>query len=51
MFSMSDSSVESWSTGKSYKFPFKDTSLYWKLLTPSDIFPKDNPVGKLTFLI
>ena len=34
---------------KSYTFPFKDTSLDSVALNPSDILPRQNRVGKLTF--
>ena len=51
MFKMSDLSIELYSTEKSYTFPFKDTSLYSVALNPSDIRPKQNWVGKLTFLL
>ena len=51
MFNMSDLSIELWSTEKSYTFPFKNTSLDTIALNPSDIRPKQNQVGKLTFLL
>ena len=37
--------------GKSHTFRFKDTSLDSVALDPSDILPKPNRVGKLTFLL
>ena len=49
MFNMSDLSIEFYSTEKSYTFPFKDTSLDSEALNTSDIVPKPNWVGKLTF--
>ena len=48
---MSDLSIELQSTEKSYTFTFKDTSLDSVALNPSDILPKKNRVGKLTFLL
>ena len=51
MFNMSDLSIEFYSTEKSYTFPFKDTSLDSEALNTSDIVPKPNRVGKLTFLL
>ena len=51
MFEMSDLSIEFWSTEKLYAFPFKDTSLDSAALNPTDIRPKQNRVGKLTFLL
>ena len=51
MFNMSDLSIELWSTEKSYTFPFKNTSVDTVALNPSDIRPKQNQVGKLTFLL
>ena len=51
MFNMSDLSIEWYSTEKSCAFPFKATSLDSVALNPSDILPKQNRVGKLTFLL
>ena len=49
MFNMSDFSIEL--TEKSYTFLFKDTSLDSIALNSLDILPKQNCVGKLTFLL
>ena len=38
-------------TEKSYAFQFKDTSLDSIALNPLDILPRQNWVGKLTFLL
>ena len=51
MFNMSDYSIELRSTEKSYSFPFKGTSLDSVALNPLDILPRQNCVGKLTFLL
>ena len=51
MFNMSDLSIELRSTKKSYTFPFKNTSLDSVALNPLDILPRQNWVGKLTFLL
>ena len=48
MFNMSDLSIALWWTEKSYTFSFKDTSLG---LLALDILPRQNSVGKLTFLL
>ena len=44
MFSMSDLSIE-------YTFSFKDTSLDSVALNPLHMLPRQNWVGKLTFLL
>ena len=51
MFNMSDLSVELKLTEKSYTFSFKDISSDSVALNPLDILPKQNWVGKLTFLL
>ena len=51
MFNMSDLSIELLSTQKSYKFSFKDTSQDSAALNPSGMLPRQNWVGKLTFLL
>ena len=51
MFNMSDLSIELQSTEKSYTFLFIDTSLDSVALNPSDVLPKQNQTGKLTFLL
>ena len=50
MFNMSDLLIELKSTEKSYTFSFKDTSLDLVLLNPLDVLPRQNWVGKVTFL-
>ena len=50
MFNMSYLSIELWSTEKSYTFWFKATSLDLVALSPSHILPRQNWVGKSTFL-
>ena len=51
MLNMSDLLIEFSSTEKSYTFPFKGTSLDSVALNPLDILPRQNCVGKLTFLL
>ena len=51
MFNMLHLSIELQSAEKSYKFPFTDTSLDSVALNPVDILPRQNWVGKLTFLL
>ena len=49
MFNMSDLSIELQSFEKSNTFSFKDSALDSVALSPLDIFPRENWVGKLTF--
>ena len=51
MFNMSDSSLKFESTEKSSTFLFKNNSLDSVALNQLDILPKQNRVGKLTFLL
>ena len=51
MFDISDLSKELQSTGKSSTFPFKDTSLDSVALNPLDMFPRQNQIEKLIFLL
>ena len=51
IFNISDVPIELLSTEKSPHFPFKDTSLDSAALHPLDILPRQNCVGKLTFLL
>ena len=51
MFNMSDLSKELWLTEKSCTFPFKDTSQHSVALNLLEILPRQNCVGKLSFLL
>ena len=51
MLSTSNLSMELWLAEKSYIFPFKNTSLDSAALKPLDILPRQNWVGKLTFVL
>ena len=50
MFNMSDLSRDLESTEKPYTFPFKDTCLDSLALNSLEVLPRQNCVGKLTFL-
>ena len=50
MFNMSDLSIEFYSTEKPFTFPLKDNSLDSIALNPLEILPRQNCIGKSTFL-
>ena len=51
MFNMSDLPIALQSTEKSYTFPFRDTSLQSTTPNLLDMFPRQNWVEKLSFLL